>query len=42
MIDVLCAREGRLAVLELKADEDIHLPRKRIDYWAGLANTTAG
>ncbi|HEU4417053.1 MAG TPA: hypothetical protein VFT65_19855 [Candidatus Angelobacter sp.] len=35
MIDVLtCTREGRLAVLELKADEDIHLPLQGLDYWA--------
>jgi hypothetical protein len=35
MIDVLtCTREGRLAVLELKAEEDIHLPLQGIDYWA--------
>jgi hypothetical protein len=35
MIDVLGAtRDGRLAVLELKADEDIHLPLQGIDYWA--------
>jgi hypothetical protein len=35
MIDVLCAtREGRLAVLELKADEDIHLPLQGVDYWS--------
>jgi len=35
MIDVLtCTREGRLAVLELKADEDIHLPMQGLDYWA--------
>jgi hypothetical protein len=35
MIDVLAAtREGRLAVLELKADEDIHLPLQGLDYWA--------
>ncbi len=27
-------REGRLAVIELKADEDIHLPLQRIDYWS--------
>jgi hypothetical protein len=34
MIDVLSVtREGRLAVLELKADEDIHLPLQGIDYW---------
>jgi len=35
MIDVLtCTQEGRLAVLELKADEDIHLPLQGLDYWA--------
>jgi len=35
MIDVLgVTREGRLAVLELKADEDIHLPLQGVDYWA--------
>jgi hypothetical protein len=35
MIDVLtCTRNARLAVLELKADEDIHLPLQGLDYWA--------
>jgi hypothetical protein len=35
MIDVLtCTRGGRLAVIELKADEDIHLPLQGLDYWA--------
>lgn len=35
MIDVLtCTREQRVAVLELKADEDIHLPLQGLDYWA--------
>lgn len=35
MIDVLAAtREGRLAVIELKAGEDIHLPLQGLDYWA--------
>ena len=35
MLDVLtCTLEGRLAVLELKADEDIHLPLQGLDYWA--------
>ncbi len=35
MIDVLtCTRDGRLAVLELKADEDMHLPLQGLDYWA--------
>lgn len=38
MIDVLTVtREGRLAVLELKANEDIHLPLQGIDYWARVA-----
>lgn len=38
MIDVLTlTREGRLAVLELKADEDIHLPLQGLDYWARVA-----
>ena len=30
-------RDGRLAVLELKADEDIHLPLQGLDYWARVA-----
>jgi hypothetical protein len=35
MIDVLSlTRDGRLAVVELKADEDIHLPLQGLDYWA--------
>jgi hypothetical protein len=35
MIDVLTAtRSGRLAVIELKADEDIHLPLQGLDYWS--------
>ena len=35
MIDVLATtRGGRLAVIELKADEDIHLPLQGLDYWA--------
>jgi hypothetical protein len=35
MIDVLSiAQDGRLAVVELKADEDIHLPMQGLDYWA--------
>jgi hypothetical protein len=35
MIDVLAStRNGRLAVIELKADEDIHLPLQGLDYWA--------
>jgi hypothetical protein len=35
MIDVLTStHDRRLAVLELKADEDIHLPLQGLDYWA--------
>ncbi len=38
MIDVLTlTREGRLAVIELKADEDIHLPLQGTDYWSRVA-----
>jgi hypothetical protein len=38
MIDVLSVtRDGRLAVLELKADEDIHLPLQGLDYWSRVA-----
>jgi hypothetical protein len=38
MIDALTlTREGRLAVLELKADEDIHLPLQGIDDWSRVA-----
>ena len=35
MLDVLTTtRTGRLAVVELKADEDIHLPLQGLDYWS--------
>jgi hypothetical protein len=38
MIDVLTTTtEGRLAVLELKADEDLHLPMQGLDYWARVS-----
>ena len=38
MIDVLTVtRQGRLAVVELKADEDIHLPLQGVDYWSRVA-----
>jgi len=30
---VACDRDGRLAVMELKASEDIHLPLQALDYW---------
>jgi hypothetical protein len=35
MVDVLgVTRAGQLAVIELKAEEDIHLPLQGLDYWA--------
>jgi hypothetical protein len=35
MIDLLgVTRKGRLAVIELKAEEDFHLPLQGLDYWA--------
>ncbi len=35
MLDLLSVtHEGRLAVLELKADDDLHLPFQALDYWA--------
>ena len=38
MIDVLTVTsEGRLAVLELKADEDLHLPLQGLDYRARVS-----
>jgi hypothetical protein len=38
MIDVLTVtRAGRLALLELKADEDIHLPLQGVDYWSRVS-----
>jgi hypothetical protein len=38
MLDTLtCTLDGRLAVLELKADEDIHLPLQGLDYWARVS-----
>lgn len=38
MIDVLTiTRDGRLAVVELKADEDMHVPLQGLDYWAEVA-----
>jgi hypothetical protein len=34
MLDLLALdRNGRLVVLELKADEDLHLPLQALDYW---------
>ena len=34
MLDLLTVtRHGRLAILELKADEDLHFPLQGLDYW---------
>jgi hypothetical protein len=34
LLDLLTLdRQGRLAVIELKADEDLHLPLQALDYW---------
>jgi hypothetical protein len=34
MLDLLTLdRSGRLVVIELKADEDLHLPMQTLDYW---------
>jgi hypothetical protein len=34
LLDLLTLdRSGRLAVIELKADEDLHLPLQALDYW---------
>ncbi len=34
VIDLLaCERSGRLAVIELKATQDLHLPLQALDYW---------
>src|SRR6185437_12595058 len=34
MLDLLTLdRNGRLVVIELKADEDLHLPLQSLDYW---------
>ncbi len=41
MIDVLTlTRAARLAVVELKADEDIHLPMQGLDYWVRVRGIT--
>ncbi|MBZ5616094.1 MAG: hypothetical protein LAO23_18975 [Acidobacteriia bacterium] len=35
MIDILAVtHDARLAVIELKADEDLHLPLQGVDYWS--------
>jgi hypothetical protein len=38
MVDVLTSTShGRLAILELKAEEDIHLPLQGLDYWSRVS-----
>jgi hypothetical protein len=38
MIDILATtRDSRLAVIELKADEDLQLPLQGVDYWSRVA-----
>jgi hypothetical protein len=42
MIDLLSVtRSGRLMVLELKADEDLHLPMQGLDYWVRVRQVHA-
>jgi hypothetical protein len=37
MLDlVTVTRQGRLAILELKADDDLHLPLQSLDYWTRI------
>ena len=37
LLDLLTVtRQGRLAILELKADDDLHLPLQAIDYWTRI------
>ena len=41
MLDLLAVnREGRLAVVELKADEDLHMPLQGLDYWIRVHRTS--
>jgi len=43
MLDLLTiTRANRLAVVELKADEDIHLPLQGLDYWSRVEWHHAG
>lgn len=41
MLDLLAVnRDGRLAVVELKADEDLHMPLQGLDYWIRVHRTS--
>lgn len=43
MLDLLTLdRAGRLAVIEIKADEDLHLPLQALDYWIRVRALNAG
>ena len=43
MLDLLTVdRSGRLLVIELKADEDLHLPLQGLDYWPRGKRKAAG
>ena len=43
MLDLLTLdRNGRLVVIELKADEDLHLPLQALDYWIRVRVLNAG
>ena len=40
MLDLLTVtRGGRLAILELKVDEDLHFPLQGLDYWIRVHRT---
>lgn len=40
VLDLLAVgRDGRLAVIELKADEDLHMPLQGLDYWIRVHRT---
>jgi hypothetical protein len=42
MLDLLTLdRNGRLVVIELKADEDLHLPMQALDYWIRVRELNA-
>jgi hypothetical protein len=42
MLDLLALdRRGRLAVIEIKADEDLHLPMQALDYWIRVRSLNA-
>ena len=42
LLDLLTLdRNGRLAVIELKAQEDLHLPMQALDYWIRVSSLNA-